>query len=34
MTEPLARLRPVRIGRGWCYLIATTNRNDHLLRDL
>jgi acetoacetate decarboxylase len=32
--EPLARLRPTRIGRGWRYSIAMTNRNNHLLRDL
>ncbi|MBU9480768.1 acetoacetate decarboxylase family protein [Burkholderia multivorans] len=33
-TEPLAALRPQRIGRGWRYSIAMTNRNNHLLRDL
>jgi len=33
-TEPLAGLRPVRVGRGWRYSIAMTNRNNYLLRDL
>jgi acetoacetate decarboxylase len=33
-TEPLAALRPSRIGRGWRYSIAMTNRINHLLRDL
>jgi acetoacetate decarboxylase len=33
-TEPLAALRPTRIGRGWRYSIAMSNRNNHLLRDL
>jgi acetoacetate decarboxylase len=33
-TEPLAGLRPLRIGRGWRYSIAMSNRNNHLLRDL
>jgi acetoacetate decarboxylase len=33
-TEPFAALRPVRLGRGWRYSIAMTNRNNHLLRDL
>lgn len=32
--EPLAALRPTRIGRGWRYSIAMTNRNNYLLRDL
>lgn len=32
--EPLVGLRPVRVGRGWRYSIAMTNRNNHLLRDL
>lgn len=33
-TEPLGILRPIRVGRGWRYSIAMTNRNNHLLRDL
>ena len=33
-TEPMAALRPVRLGRGWRYSIAMSNRNNHLLRDL
>lgn len=33
-TESLAALRPIRVGRGWRYSIAMTNRNNHLLRDL
>lgn len=33
-TEPLAALRPTRIGRGWRYSLAMTNRNNYLLRDL
>ncbi len=33
-TEPLAALQPVKIGRGWRYSIAMTNRHNHLLRDL
>jgi len=33
-TEPLAALRPTRVGRGWRYSVAMTNRNNHLLRDL
>ncbi|UBQ07832.1 acetoacetate decarboxylase family protein [Zymomonas mobilis] len=32
--EPLATLKPQRIGRGWRYSIAMTNRSNHLLRDL
>ncbi|MBP0621164.1 acetoacetate decarboxylase family protein [Cupriavidus consociatus] len=33
-TEILSTLRPTRIGRGWRYSLAMTNRNNHLLRDL
>lgn len=32
--EPLSTLRPARVGRGWRYSIAMTNRHNHLLRDL
>ncbi|UJW83128.1 acetoacetate decarboxylase family protein [Hydrogenophaga sp. SL48] len=32
--EPLSTLRPTRIGRGWRYSLAMTNRSNHLLRDL
>lgn len=33
-TESMSALRPVRIGRGWRYSLAMTNRFNHLLRDL
>lgn len=33
-TELLSTLRPTRIGRGWRYSLAMTNRTNHLLRDL
>ena len=33
-TELLSVLRPVRVGRGWRYSLAMTNRVNHLLRDL
>ena len=33
-TELLSGLRPIRIGRGWRYSLAMTNRFNHLLRDL
>lgn len=33
-TETLSALRPARVGRGWRYSIAMTNRHNHLLRDL
>lgn len=33
-TEFLSELRPTRIGRGWRYSLAMTNRFNHLLRDL
>ncbi|WP_454741961.1 acetoacetate decarboxylase family protein [Cupriavidus necator] len=32
--ELLSALRPLRIGRGWRYSLAMTNRVNHLLRDL
>jgi len=33
-TEPLSALRPTRVGRGWRYSLAMTNRSNQLLRDL
>ncbi|MFJ2441500.1 MULTISPECIES: acetoacetate decarboxylase family protein [unclassified Streptomyces] len=33
-TETLSGLQPTRVGRGWRYSIAMTNRHNHFLRDL
>lgn len=33
-TEVLSTLNPIRVGRGWRYSLAMTNKSNHLLRDL
>ncbi|HDS0919652.1 TPA: acetoacetate decarboxylase family protein [Pseudomonas putida] len=33
-TEVLSYLKPQRVGRGWRYSLAMTNKNNYLLRDL